>query len=86
MISDLLSVQMFVALGGNVKLLALSSSSFSYNLQSDVKEATLLFEKSRGCRPPGWCDLSHLREGNCYGPAVNGVMKLRCPFQIGESK
>ena len=48
-IKDLVSVQMIASLGGNVV-----SFILPYQLEGDVKEPTLLFEKSRRRRPVVW--------------------------------
>ena len=75
-IKDLVSVQMIASLGDDVKPLALSPSYFLINWKGDVKEPTLLFEKSRG-RRPRWCGLSLMEGEDCHGPAVIGFTLLR---------
>ena len=52
------------------------TSVVCYQLEGDVKEPTLLFEKSRG-RRPWWCGLSLMGRGDCHGPAVIGFTLLR---------
>ena len=57
-IKDLVSVQMIASLGGDVKPLALVSLIIPYQLEGDVKEPTLLCEKSRDADPGGMVYLS----------------------------
>ena len=74
-IKDLVSVQMIASLGGDVKPLALSPSS-SLSIEGEVKEPTLLCEKSRGRRPRR-CGLPLMGGGDCHGPAVTSFTLLR---------
>ena len=66
MIEDLVPVYMIVSLGGDVNLLALIILCSQIYIERGKKEPTLLFEKSRGCRPRGVVYLSW-REGSVIG-------------------
>ena len=57
---------MIMSLGGDVNLLALIILSSQICFERGKKEPTLLFEKSRGCRPQGVVYLSW-REGSVTG-------------------
>jgi len=57
---------MIVSLGGDVNLLALIILSPQIYIEWSKKEPTLLFEKSRGCRPWGVVYLSW-KEGSVTG-------------------
>ena len=66
MIEDLVPVSMIMSLSGNVNSLALIILSSQIYIERGKKEPTLLFEKSRGCRPQGVVYLSW-REGSVMG-------------------